>query len=341
MANFKYIDQFFQTQNLVIFRAGHMGTFLINFLQADHLIFQKGYKLSLFGPQRNKEWLYDDYFMRCLEEKPPYAFVQNHSYEDEVELILDYMKTVYVTKYGDNLGIKYYLYALAVIRQSFLDTHGVYNYFLIVKDIIKRIGFCDDDELLSLIEHQILTSEIQFNYVKSHPGWLTVKDSRYNSLPWNKKIFCSFPANKKWIPFLLHFYKLSFYKTVSSKKPFIDTEVVKHTVNSILAEDKLILDELCDEVDIYNHIPEEEIVYVDMYKLIFENDVSDIFKIDPNFAMTDKKQEILDLAKNDCIEILKTFETPYTFDTDTRGNILTYPEFHKFRDLVRCHYIQS
>lgn len=339
MASFKYIDQFFQTQNLVIFRAGHMGTFLINFLQADHSIFEKGYKKSLFGRRHNKEWLYDDYFMRCIAQKPPYTFVQKHSYEAQVEGILDYMKTVYVTKYGDNLGIKYYLYAVAVIRQSFI--HTAFNYPLIVKDIIQRIGFCDDDELLSLIEHQILTSEIQFNYVKSHPNWLTVIDSRYNSLPWNKKIFCSWPANKEWIPFLLYFYKASFFTTVSSKKPFIDFEVVKHTVNSIISEDKLILDEHCYEVDIYNHVPEEEIVYVDMYKLIFENDVSDIFKIDPNFAMTDKKQEILDVAKNDCIEILRTFETPYTFDTDTRDNILTYPEFHKFRDLVRCHYIQS
>jgi hypothetical protein len=147
-----------------------------------------------------------------------------------------------------------------------------------------------------------LTFEILKNnssrYLKEHP----FKESLYpfEDIVWkNKKIYCRFPYEKLWIPYFLLKYKYG-----TNDPEFIEiTKILMDGYENTYPEMRPLH-------NTYDYIT------FDIYDLIFNKNLDQVYSIDPAFEFNDDKRDMLDLAHTTSIEILELFGLDHTWSID-------------------------
>jgi hypothetical protein len=151
-------------------------------------------------------------------------------------------------------------------------------------------------------------------YLKEHP--YQKRPFEFDKVVWkNKKIYCRFPYNKVWIPYFLLKYKFGFYdpefreitKSLNkhSKNPYPDLRPLSTNYNDYLI--------------------------FDIYDLIFNKNIDQIYDIDPTFEFNDDKKAMLELAHTTSIEILNLFGLDHNWSIDhttKTEDILNKPTKH-------------
>lgn len=127
---------------------------------------------------------------------------------------------------------------------------------------------------------------ILFPYTKAHPYQpdLTVVDRSTfaTTLPWKDKIYCNFPDDKKWIPAVLMLHK--------------------HKKGNLY--------NLFDSAYSYNDLVDHKTI--NTYDIVFKQDLTTIYNIYPDFELTTKRKELLDIATKVNNDILKQFDLNHT-----------------------------
>ncbi len=316
MDNLEHINEFFQTQTLVIWRPGHMGGFLMNLLESDKPNYHSMHEKDKFGSMLNLEWKHTDYFMNY--------FNVNREAHSDLEREFIRLEKMCTSAYGNEQGKKNTAYLIAVIRHL-----NVLALLFEIVNIFKNIKTVDDIE--KYISQPINNNN--FNYVKSHNSWKLITDPAFNSIQWKEKIYCYFPPNKNWLKFVLHFYKLSYYFNVLSTKPHSFKEYFENEITSIIDNKSFYLDLGSLKSEIYPFIPQEEIRHINLYKILFENNYSDL-----GIDLTKNQNSLIYKAKQDTIKILNLFELDHKMDLSAVDDISKHPAFRKFRRLVIANY---
>ena len=317
----KHIDDFFQTQSLLIWHPGAMGAFIMNFLEADKPNYKVKLQLNKLGILETKEWQYSDYFMTYYN----FRFEEEHP---ETFLELDRIKKIIIDAYGQENVDKYNSYLIATLthRLMYKSNRLITNTLPAeILPFLKDIKTIND---LNYYLNQII-DEKYHHYVKLHPFHTIIKD-----IPWKEKILCYFPPEKNWMQFLLHFYKLSFYYTAKYNKPFYDDNLpFEEMVSRILREDAVQLGKWVHH-DFYPIIPKEELIHVNVYDFLFKDDG---YKQLVN-TMTPEQAEILQKGKDSTLEILDFFNVSHELNLPPDAYLSTSPTFKTFRELVQKHY---
>lgn len=165
--------------------------------------------------------------------------------------------------------------------------------------------------------------EIPFNiiknnssrYIKEHKNLVHIENHYIFEVKWkNKKINCEFPKIYSWIPYFLlqHKFKDS---TLPYRQNTLDELNIYYTqLNNPFTNITTIHDNV------------NEYINFDIYNLVFNKNLDQVYEIDPNFEFNNDKQTMLDLANKTSLEILKSFGLDYNLKTDdntTLHNFLT------------------
>jgi hypothetical protein len=148
-------------------------------------------------------------------------------------------------------------------------------------------------------------------YIKEHKNLMHIENHYIFQIKWkNKKINCEFPKMYSWIPYCLLQYKFK-----DSALPFRQTTL--------------------DELNTYymhlntpytTTIPDtaNEYINFDIYNLVFNKKLDQVYEIDPNFEFDNDKQSMLDLANRTSLEILRTFGLNYNLKIDDNTTLSNF-----------------
>lgn len=257
----------------IIWEAGHMGSFLENFLGSKPKLITK-YNRG-FGIMPNLEWGYVDPFLN---------FFGSDFWK------FDGYRQILSTKYT-GLELQEQI-AMAVFYKNL-------KYSLLDKDHYTIPG---DEDLLNPESYQwnISLEELteQANpYMKYHAQQYINAPSKRN-----RAVFCTFPKNKSWLPYLLLLYKFN-----RSKRSLQHLPGLQHLKNIKTLQKDFVFH------DYYFTAPIKGAYVFNIYKLIFEKDLTQVYELYPNFQFDKFKQYQLELAKNTSIHILNKYNMDYTF----------------------------
>jgi hypothetical protein len=310
----KHIDDFFQTQSLLIWNPGNMGAFLMNFLEASKPHYNAKLDLKKLGMLESKEWQYSDYFMGYYNN----SF---HKYQPETFAELKRIEKIICDYYGkENVG-KYISYLIALLNQV---VNNLTTFDIAVKSVpvLKEIKTIQN---LYMFLMQYI-DDIKYNYVKLHPH-----HGIPNGIPWKEKIYCYFPENKDWMRFVLHFYKLSMYPTIKSNTPYYDDSVIfMEKVNAILNNSLVFVSDFIGVENIRN---DPTFTHVNIYDFLFKDGYTKLVN-----DMTPDQEKVLRLGKESTLEILDFFNLKHELELPGNVNLNQIPEFETFRNLVKQYY---
>ena len=198
------------------------------------------------------------------------------------DLILEKLKL----EYNDPEKALLYLISL-LTHKSFVRKGKIVPYFANVFDDLYT------DKLIPLSKEKV--DNILFPYVKAHPyqSKVNVVDrSMFGvSLPWKDKIYCTFPEDKKWIPALLILHKHKFRHTKENLSNIVDSS--------------------------YNQDNHPGYKILNTYDIIFKQDLTTLYNIYPDFELTEKRKELLDIATKVNNDILNKFDLTHTISYNT------------------------
>lgn len=266
---------------MVSFNGGAMGSFLINLLD-------KSSRVGFGQHSSNLEWNHVSYFL-SLEHG---ILDTNESYHA--------VKKPFIDKFDHHQWTKYYLYAYAYSSyQVCKDANGSINEFVGEKFVN---SFMSSNNRLDVKNNVIPTNDLDYFYVKSHPfvrGMIFFYDQ---SITWKQKIHCYFPDDKLWIMHLLALWKHHLFKLFhpSSQKQFIDFWLLDAFTNPKKHEFVLTTGK-------FKYLNLDDFTHVNMYNLIFNNDVSELYEKIPGFELTPDKEKILTQACQSNCSILDKF----------------------------------
>jgi hypothetical protein len=281
-----HIEDFFKTQTLVNFIGGDMGSFMINFLSnTDYNSLPDPLPKIRFSYGPSYEWNTMDYFLNmvCVNDNVKALFKNYYKDEFAGNFLYYYACNVhdFLSKYKKDRSVDFSSMISAFTEQLNNITEVPKN-----------------DRIVPL-------DELYFDHVKAHIfrfNSMLCEDG--NNLPWKQKLFPYFPDNKIWLRDFLHVWKYSFYMV------YHGTGYVNNTINS---KYEFLLNafynksiyfgrgyQLPDHMDLYDSI--------DMYKLIFMNDETELYTKIPNFIMTPYRQQLLNDARRQSLEIMDHLE---------------------------------
>ena len=317
----KHIDDFFQTQSLLIWQPGAMGAFLMNFLDAGLPNYKTKLTLEKLGMLENKEWQYSDYFITYYNYSFPTEYPEAFNEITRIKKIVSYT-------YGEENVEKYTSYLVAMLchrvvyKSNRLISLRVFNEIL---PVLKHIKTVND---LNLYLNLPFDNQYHY-YVKLHP-FHTID----SSIPWKEKILCYFPPEKNWMKFLLQFYKLCFYDTLKLNRPYFNDNLPFEKIITRFLNNEFVGLEYADpNFDVYTKVDKEDLIHVDMYDFLFNDGYKKLIT-----TMTPEQEKVLQKGKDSTLEILDFFKISHNLELPANSCINTIPEFETFRELVRKHY---
>jgi hypothetical protein len=197
---------------------------------------------------------------------------------------------------------------------NFFGSHN--KYYNILKTVSFDYPGIEGVELIEIIAFEIVKSNYQYltkkndltfeilknnssRYIKEHP--YQEGPYAYDKVTWkNKKICCRFPYNKIWIPYFLLKYKYG----------SADPEFIQITKNHLERLDY----PYPDIRPLHNN---NDYITFDIYDLIFNKNLDQVYSIDPSFNYNDDKKSMLDLAHNSSLEILELFGLDFNWNIDS------------------------
>lgn len=168
-------------------------------------------------------------------------------------------------------------------------------------------------------KYQTLSSdELTFDVIKNNSSRY-IKEHTNNShqgpgcviaqIKWkNKKIKCRFPLEYSWIPYFLLKYKFERSDRESKQKDMVKLDSMYNNHASTLFYK---MDEWIQNTNDTN-----EYFEFDIYNLVINKNLDQVYEIDPNFKFNDTKQQMLDLANKTTLEILEHFNLDPTWQID-------------------------
>lgn len=283
-------DELFDWLVPVSYSPGHMGTFLQCFLtpKVDNLFYVENKKYD------NHEWIFADIVDGFYGINPK-------TYNDLISVLYDFYPTHEVFEIAAIVILNTKLYLKYFIKADDLCTN---NHMPLLLDFAKDKKYHQLHYPINLIKSR--TSR----YIKEHRVPLQfdkLKLVRYE-LPWtSKRIACDFLNEKSWIPYYLLKYK-------------------SHT-SKYLIDNIILFDYDTDESFFKRSIIHEKMdfkqptIQIDMYDLIFNKNIEQVYKADPNFEFTKEKEEMLNLANTSSIEILEYYGIDHTSCIDDNTTI--------------------
>lgn len=175
------------------------------------------------------------------------------------------------------------------------------------------------------------TDEISFDivknnssrYIKEHYSHKHGSDHRVSNVRWkNKKIYCRFPDEYFWIPYFLIKYKFSIQKY--SEIPSVKVNDLRYLKNKLHVNKDRSYIETIDDL-ILDDIVNEEYIRFDIYNLVINKNLDQVYQIDPNFKFDLPKQNMLNSAHKSTLEILKLYGLDPNWKIDritTAGEVL-------------------
>jgi hypothetical protein len=140
-------------------------------------------------------------------------------------------------------------------------------------------------------------------YLKEHP--YQEGPYPYDKVIWkNKKICCRFPYSKLWIPYFLLKYK---YGPTDPEFTLITKNHIQNYNNPY--------------PDLRHFQNNNDYMIFDIYNLMFNKNLDQVYNIDPSFEFNDDKKRMLDLAHDASLEILELFGTDYNWSMDSNTKI--------------------
>lgn len=168
-----------------------------------------------------------------------------------------------------------------------------------------------DEEIKELADTKINFSNFEFPYIKTHIGparrLLTL-----STMPFKKKVICRFPKNKTWLALLLLYYKHYWYY-LGRDQTKLNYDVRKEVLLSFLNQKSYNfhgLDHLGNTL--------KDFIEIDMYDLIFNKNTKQLAKVDSrfDFCLTNTEEQLLEIAKNDILNICKIFNMSHNLKID-------------------------
>ena len=163
-----------------------------------------------------------------------------------------------------------------------------------------------EEKYKSLIKTDEISFEIVKNnssrYIKEHYSHKHGTDHRVSNVRWtNKKIHCRFPDEYSWIPYFLLKYKFNtpgIHFVKNSDFSLLDNRLRISTDRSFIkVVDNLILDDIVNE----------EYIQFDIYNLVINKNLDQVYQIDPSFEFNIPKKNMLNTAHTSTLEILKLY----------------------------------
>jgi hypothetical protein len=310
------IEHIFDYFTPVIFPAGHMGTFLLNFLTPEtntHLNIT-GLK-NWHRNQDSGEWAWTDGLGGLF----------GVNYSEEMNLILSELRQIcppedFIERKATLfLNVNWLQYqksgAIWFKRPSVPD-----------KDILKKISDNINDS--SLLMPMDLLPTYWSPYVKSHTNGESL--NQIQGCKFKKKIiFCRFKPERTWLGDVLHIYKIyDFYKrkNINFNSEFSNNKLLYKIFTTGIEKMKSNfqpgikfkeLDYLrC--IDHFTLLPnfKQDYIDFDIYRLVFKKDPTQIYEIDPNFQLTEYKKQMLFTAHDTSMSILKYYNLDHTLRVD-------------------------
>jgi hypothetical protein len=294
----------------VIFSPGHMGTFLLNFLTAE-----KSTYLNKVGhnekPFRNYsgEWQYTDGLG---------GFIGNR--ENNFDKIYDKLSKLY------SGNILYNAVAISILNINWAHIQRGLNYrtYDWKEEIVDLI--LNNPESLSVQMPIEMISTCWSPYMKCHANQdclKIIKNIKFKS----KKIFCSFKFERAWLADIIHMYKMNDYYIKQNrmiKEVFLGSsyEMQQMAVKKIKESlEPGIYYQTALSIKDYNRFYYQQdfktnYVDFDMYNLVFNKNIDQIYEIDPTFEFTDNKKNMLNKTNEMTKEIFDYYEIDCTHTID-------------------------
>lgn len=273
-------ENFSRDRILMSWICGAMGAWFYTFLVCD----QQYQPNPLVNREKNLEWNFNNSF---AVSNSPYTNAQSTAYG----LLKSFVNSKYPTANNFEQAILIRLLEVKIAATTcYLDELQKLN------DIYKFFQTLN----LDVIDRTVLsTANIEtWQHVKTHKDWIFFED---NSIKWLAKLNIAFPEEKIWIPRLL-----CFYKKIEQWRTQTDTATTQTIINRVA---NFNLQTPADEYLYENNIIQKNnFKTVDIYNLVFNQNLNEVIEIFPNFEFQQNHRFLLDVAKNDQLHILKLFD---------------------------------
>jgi hypothetical protein len=328
----------------VIFPPGHMGSFLLNFLSPNKNSYfnESGIKGNPIDPNDNRanyEWKWND---------PAGYFVERKSKINGVDI--DFSRIYQNYQNYPNVNQQDQIILITIMNMYWAH----YNSFKYEKDF--KIFKWNQDLTNSIMEN--LDSDwtqmpLDFlsvywaPYLKFHTS-ISKRSNHilaYNKFK-SKKVLCRFNFEKFWLADILLHYKKKTYFTKNNidisnndqlKKMQNNTAVMirnKFMFNTYFFNNGLA-DEINDIISKSNF--KDEYIDFDMYNLVFNKNIDQIYEIDPTFEFTDAKKRMLDYANQTSIQICEYYDVDHNFSINSQTTSKEILAMGKLSQLIDHH----
>lgn len=156
-------------------------------------------------------------------------------------------------------------------------------------------------------------------YIKEHKNLMHIDNYYLFQVKWkNKKINCEFPKEYQWIPHFLLKHKFKDSSLLYRQDTLIELDNIYKNLD--IPFTTILYNTDCTLQDTTN-----EYINFDIYNLVFNKNLDQVYEIDPHFNFNNNKQAMLDLANKTSLEILESFGLNYNLkidDTTTLREIL-------------------
>ena len=269
----------------VSYPPGHMGTFLMGFLtpKIDDLFQIQIIKKS------NHEWEFPDVLDSFFGVDP------RNNYND----LLDKLSNLFAYNTTEIFQVA----AILILNtKCYLKFNKNSSPLFVSKHKPLLLELAADKKYHTLQYPLEMIKQQTSPYIKEH------REDVLTNIKWKqKKIVCEFFDNKSWIPYYLMKFKIT-------GAPYLKMNLDVYnspTTDSFIDRNKLH--------NIFDYT--QSYIKVNMYDLVFNKNIEQVYNVDPNFEYTKEKEEMLNLANSTSLEILEYYGVDHTSNINENTTI--------------------
>lgn len=284
-----------------------MGTFLLRLLADKYIKDSPPSVIKYFGHLPSYEWLVEDRLGNPWDRL-----------DTQTKIKKERTAEIDATLRKHNLIDDMFLAHIHILLQVSKDYFTAAGLAQKDKDIIWPDPL-SQEQILELYHNDFTDSASVFPYFKNH--FFSYFNSYWSSIQFEKIVIVEFPADKLWLPQLLLFYK--HYWSERAKNSIWKNWLLKnkedhhytiqrfHNVindRAVVDNDRAVVDYNI-EAKVHQLILKNNIIKIDMYDLIFNQNVSQLSQISSDFNELDNSiVSLLNLAKSHINEICGMFD---------------------------------
>jgi hypothetical protein len=316
MKSFDYIHKMIP----ILWEPGHMGTFVLRLLADRHIKNSQASVIEYFNHEESYEWAVEtrlggpwnsnsiEYDVKRKRAEEIFSVLKKHNFTDNM-----------------------FLSVMHILLQLTKDRFTAEGFSKKDQDITWPDSLTED-QILELYHNNFTDHESVFPYLKNHT-WSHL-NSQMKLIPFEKIVTVEFPEDKTWLAELLLFYKhywfwASIAKTrqrweenLRSKAATSSYHTVKKFHNMLLNEEpKVDYIELIYQSRLKDFKSKNNIIKIDVYDLIFNQNIDQLSQIDSYFSnYDDSVLALINLARQQTEEICKVFDVDHRLCLDAKAD---------------------